>query len=381
MFPLRSPLLRHLRAILHPLLGRRVAYTRLAEVAAPETIATLLPERRVPTPETAGMTIEPINAHLAGPVYTAPRVRTALIPDLRYCPTNHCLVAPNGTVVLESTGPGARPVPLDLNALRRPTERIDGIATPLRCFFNDFYHLLVDNLSRVDLLNRAYFRSLPSISLLCPGGLTELEAYVVKPLLPPNVTVRSVDPGVLYQPDRMLVNTFITCRASGYLRGPFVQRLHRHFDVPARPTSPAARIVISRRKATKGRHIVNEAALMNRLRPLGFRAYVLEDMPIEEQMALFRRAEMVIGAHGAGLSHLLFAPRTRVLELFATRFVVPHYFLLAKSLGHRYAYLTGTESHQDANFAVDVDEVEQQVRTLLDTAPRESRPPIPHSVS
>ena len=367
MSPLRLSLHR-LRSLLSSFLKREVAYTTLEEVAPPGTIATLLPELEVPTPETANMEIEPVNGHLSGPVYTAPRVRTALVSGLRYCPTNHCLLTSGGAVVLESTGPGARPVPLDTSALRQPTERIEGIAVPLRCFFNDFYHLLVDNLSRVDLLNLPHFRSFPNISLLCPNGLTKLEAYFVERLLPSNVTVCPVAPGVLYRPDRMLVNTFITCRASGYLRGPFIPRLRRHFDIPDTLPSLPKRIFISRRRAAKGRHVLNEEALLSRLRPLGFQAFVLEEMPIEEQIGLFRRAEVVVGAHGAGLSHLLFAPSTRVLELFATRFVVPHYFLLAKSLGHRYSYLTGSESHQDANFTVDVKQVEHHVRELLTAA-------------
>ena len=357
--------LSYIRPLLRTLLGRQASFTRLAEVVPSGSIDTLLSEQTVPTPETAAMEIESINAHLQGPEYTVPRVRTALVPGLRYCTTNHCLVTPSGAVVLESTGPGARPVALNTSALQGPTKRIEGIATPFRCFFNDFYHLLIDNLSRFDLLNLEYFRSFPSISLLCPGGLTELEAYFVKPLLPPNVTVRTVTPGVLYQPDRMLVNTFVTCRASGYLRAPFVRRIRDIHTLRDTTSSPAARILISRRHAAKGRHILNEEALLERLRPLGFRAYVLEDRPIGEQIALFRRAEMVIGAHGAGLSHLLFAPRTHVLELFPTEFVVPHYFLLAKSLGHNYAYLPSSELHQDANFTVDVEKVTEHVHRLL----------------
>jgi len=104
---------------------------------------------------------------------------------------------------------------------------------------------------------------------------------------------------------------------------------------------------------------------MERLRPLGFQRYLLEELSIDEQIALFHRAEAVVAPHGAGLSNLLFSKRTRVLELFPSTYVVPHYYLLAKSMRHRYAFLTGEEPHHDEDFTVNVGAVEQTVQHLL----------------
>lgn len=346
-----------------------ISYTDLETIAPAGSLRTLLPAKRVPTPEAETMPFNAFSAHLNRPTYVAPEVRSALLPGVRYCPTNHCVVDAHGAVLRESTGPGARHVGLARRALRSPTTPVDGVATVLRCHFNDFYHFLVDNLSRLDLLNLEYFRSFPSISLLCPGGLTNLEAFFVEKLLPANVSVLDVPEGTLYAPDQLLFNTFITSRSSGYLRGPFVDRLQKRL-APGRVPLRTERIYISRHRARKGRRIHNEDALMDRLRLLGFQRYVLEDLPIPEQVALFQRADMIVAPHGAGLSNLLFSRQATVLELFASGYVVPHYYLLAKSLGHRYDYLLGPASHHDENFSVDVDAITERVRTLaLDFPP------------
>jgi Glycosyltransferase 61 len=48
----------------------------------------------------------------------------------------------------------------------------------------------------------------------------------------------------------------------------------------------------------------------------GFEKVVLELLPFDEQVALFRRAECVIGGHGAGLSNIIFSPPgCRIVEI------------------------------------------------------------------
>ena len=371
--PFLGPAVRPVAAAMRRLLGQDVEYVRLDEIAPPGSLTTLLPATTVPTPETASMAFEAFNGHLKRPAYTAPPVRSLLHSGLRYCPTNHCLLTEEGAVVRESTGPGARPVPLNKAALERPVTRVPGVAVPLRCFFNDFYHLLVDNLARFDLLNFDHFRQFSTISVLCPGGPTEQEAFFLNALMPPNVRVMAVPKDTLYEPDQCLVNTFVTSRSSGYLRGPYVERLRARLGLTP-PGHATERILISRRHASR-RRIQNEDELLTALRPLGFQRCVAEDLALADQIALFSHAEAIIAPHGAGLSHLLFAPQARVLELFASPYVVPHYYLLAKSLGQPYAYLTGTQPHHDDDFTVNVDAAVRSVRELLAS----SRPNAPSS--
>jgi hypothetical protein len=71
------------------------------------------------------------------------------------------------------------------------------------------------------------------------------------------------------------------------------------------PTLPV-RFVVSRGK-TRSRRIVNEAQLLARLEPLGFRPVYLEDLSLVEQITLFARAEAVVASTGAGLVNLIHA--------------------------------------------------------------------------
>jgi capsular polysaccharide biosynthesis protein len=64
------------------------------------------------------------------------------------------------------------------------------------------------------------------------------------------------------------------------------------------------RIYVSRKRCTHGR-ITNEQDLWKKLAGAGFEKVVLELLPFDEQVALFRRAECVIGA---GLSNIIFSP-------------------------------------------------------------------------
>jgi capsular polysaccharide biosynthesis protein len=61
---------------------------------------------------------------------------------------------------------------------------------------------------------------------------------------------------------------------------------------------------------------MNEREVLQALRPLGFTSCRLETMPLADQVALFHRAECVVGPHGAGLTNLLFCRSgTKVVEI------------------------------------------------------------------
>ena len=75
------------------------------------------------------------------------------------------------------------------------------------------------------------------------------------------------------------------------------------------------RIYISRKNAVK-RHLTNEEEFLALLKKHKFRKICLEKMSIREQVELFRTASHVIGAHGAGLTNVLFSPpNLKILEI------------------------------------------------------------------
>ena len=81
------------------------------------------------------------------------------------------------------------------------------------------------------------------------------------------------------------------------------------------------------------------------------RPVVIEDglfahMSMREQLRMVRRACVVVGAHGAGLSHILFArPGTKLLEVLPPDFRRPHFRAFSKWAGVEY-HPMNTQSHR-----------------------------------
>jgi hypothetical protein len=120
----------------------------------------------------------------------------------------------------------------------------------------------------------------------------------------------------------------------------FLDDLRQRFS-DVTPATGVPRIYVSRRDAP-GRRVNNEAAVAAALAPYGFQTIQLEHLPFLEQVALFKGAETIVAAHGAGLTHLAFArANASVVELFSPAYVNPMYWCLADELGLRYRCCIG----------------------------------------
>jgi capsular polysaccharide biosynthesis protein len=106
------------------------------------------------------------------------------------------------------------------------------------------------------------------------------------------------------------------------------------------------RLFISRSGA-RWKRLANEDELLPLIASHGFTVLDLEKTSFPEQVKCFARAKVILGAHGAGFTNLLFSTRARLLELqdnlFAPRL---WYWKWATMLGHDYYTMTGpmTES-------------------------------------
>lgn len=108
---------------------------------------------------------------------------------------------------------------------------------------------------------------------------------------------------------------------------------------PRLPEGGHERLYIRRRFSRK---IVNEEEIFPLLAQYGFKSIVLEEMPLEKQVALFYNAQVVLSPHGAGLANLVFCkPGTTVIELFSPTFMEPHYWLISRLLHLDYHMIVG----------------------------------------
>jgi len=125
----------------------------------------------------------------------------------------------------------------------------------------------------------------------------------------------------------------------------------------------AARIYVSRAD-TRVRNLVNEAELIEALRPLGFTAICPGEYSFRAQMEMFSAAEIIVGIHGMGLMPMLAASRCRkVVEIEALGWPETAFSSLSGAMGIDYRKI-GAEivpDDVDADFhwlgRVDIDEV------------------------
>jgi len=108
------------------------------------------------------------------------------------------------------------------------------------------------------------------------------------------------------------------------------------------PPSPwrGAKVYVARRDAAR-RALANENAIEVALAARGFATVAATALTIAEQAALFRDAALIVGAHGAALTNLLWTRRggPALVELHRADYLNRCYTRLAQAKGLRYAAL------------------------------------------
>jgi capsular polysaccharide biosynthesis protein len=89
-------------------------------------------------------------------------------------------------------------------------------------------------------------------------------------------------------------------------------------------------------------------------------------MTAVDQILLFQSAEFVIGAHGAGLSNLLFCePGTKVIELMPSVEFRSYFWFISQKLDLVYGLQFCANDYED-DITVDIDKLQALIR-MVDT--------------
>lgn len=101
-------------------------------------------------------------------------------------------------------------------------------------------------------------------------------------------------------------------------------------------TNKKRRLYVTRSGGT--RKVENEASVREILTKQGFEIYNPSEHPNPIQD--FAEASIVVGAHGAGLTDIVFCqPGTQVLELIPSDHIYPYFFSIAQASNLRYGYI------------------------------------------
>lgn len=314
----------------------------------------------VSTPEMMDVPLWHEAGHLKRTTYRTPADYTTTLHDVLYCPVNNVILTEDRQVVAETVDKKRlRETP----AFEGPVRDLPGWWTLLRSPGEAYYHVLIDRLPRLVALDRPPYSDLDAIQLPCPGGLNRLESYYLPRVAPANMRPVELALDGLYRMEHLIFTPFKTQRFVGFVPEPYMSRF-RSAVLPDRPARPRHRLFISREKQPQ-RRIANRDAVMEALRPLGFERVIPEELPLDDEIELFYDAEVVVGPHGAGFTNVVFSVQVQMLELYPTRFMVPHFYFLCKALGHGYHFLCGEGTRRyPTSYEVDVPAVVEKLKEM-----------------
>lgn len=155
-------------------------------------------------------------------------------------------------------------------------------------------------------------------------------------------------------------NHFIKLWAPSWLKKCYKTILSSEIKSPTRN-----KIYISRSKSSY-RKVINEEELATMLRNHGFQTVILEELAVREQISLFRNTEIVVAAHGAGLSNISFCfEKVKILELFSQYYHDSSYRIQSVIMGHEYHFmicetpLIGKIHPKEEDLLVDLDRIKK----------------------
>jgi hypothetical protein len=246
-------------------------------------------------------------------------------------------------LIAETTNPYnlARGLPIRTLLLKNlPTWRFleQDTVCSLVCGHRNYYHWLTESLTRIEGLEYYQEHIGRKSALIIDANLSKWQIESLRLLgYEPDDCLRWNWSKIKVK--RLVIPSFrrkgtispTTCR---WLRDRLVSNLP---DLGSKKPLFSSRIYISRAK-TAGRRVINEDDVLEALKPFGFVAYTLEEMSFTDQVRLFSQAEIVVAAHGAGLTNIMFAQNLKVIELFGS-YGDAAYFILSKVLGFDYGCL------------------------------------------
>lgn len=299
------------------------------------TVGRILPAQhhRMAAPRTADGVAPPFADDR---VLDIPDVFMVTLADARLVLPTGLIVTSDDQVVEQACGWGRRFYPSDLayNSLRpvlHPVRVPGRFATVASRSGRNYYHWFSECLTRLCLWDE-----IPDLPFVFPAPLTSWQRESLRLAGLADERVIEMEPGC-YHFDELVFPTFPG--TVGHL-SPGVLAATRRRMAGEGSIRPEKRLYVSRRNAAH-RRILNEDDLVSGLEVEGFTCVQGDSMTLAEQIELFRDAEEVVGAHGAGLSNLLFAPSgTRVVEALDPEHLVSCYYLMAASLGQSYSCVT-----------------------------------------
>jgi capsular polysaccharide biosynthesis protein len=336
-----------------------VRATKVRQAYAAQPVLATLPMEYLPPIRSAPPPLADEARYLLKVGECTPEMYSSVLPGALYHASGNVMLAGRGRILLDTDNTWREHPDVPIHEqfywkhqyLRR-TRRIRGATFAFRSPANNYYHTLADNLPRLFWLHQTALRGI-AVKVLIPGAYRPWESYYIARLLPDTARVLQVSSDYLWAGDEPIFGSYLGHAMSGHLPRSFLDFFLPRV-LPQRARQRHHRIYITRRQAPGGRRVLNEAAVVELLARYGFTPILLESLDVPAQIELFYDAEAVVAPHGAGLANLLFSEAIDLVELHPAQSVMPHYYYMARAMGHRYHYLCARERGRHDSFAVDI---------------------------
>lgn len=243
----------------------------------------------------------------------------------------------------------------------RSTIRLPAVALMRHPYDYNYYHALVEVLPRLVLLEQCGVGM--DVPLVISSALARLPMFEV-------LRRRGVLPTRrwLVQDDTYIEASILYAPCIVRQERTILDRFLELIDAPPASVPGRRRLFI-----TRGQSVGRTLSNLDEIRPLlaRYNLNIVDTacLSLDEQIDLFRDAQLVIGIHGAGLANILFrrgAPLS-LIELFPPNYLDPGFYLLAKTYGYNYAHLVGETSDgggAQANFTISAEKLEAKIQAV-----------------
>ncbi len=238
---------------------------------------------------------------------------------------------------------------------------------------HNFYHWLADITPKLAVLKKSGFVFNANDRFIVPYANAEFCRQMVRQF--------GIEPDQLYETERL--HTYLTAdelivpfldNKMGLKMGPWLPQLMKEqFHVGGsgadlnQPLDSRRLFIMREAKSSDGRQIDNQDELTAYLQRYGFECLQPEKYSVAEQAQIFSEASVVVGAHGAALSNIMFSRTGTVVIEFYGAHLAPCFWAISALCDLRYFHhycgnkdnaAHGTAVARSGNLTVPLSEVE-----------------------
>ena len=215
---------------------------------------------------------------------------------------------------------------------------------------SNYYHWTCEALPRLAFfLGHQKLLSFP-VKLVWLGAADTLKAFHIESLLMLGINVSDILFADFHCVFTKLIHlTFVDPGLISSFQGKILRDSIVSTPFKNPPASPSKPRILVLRKKSIARHIVVTKELLSLVDKYQLIPTVLEHLTVAQQINLFAHSELIVAPHGAGLSNLVFAKGSAVIEIMPSDSVHPLYMQIASSSNCSYSMYVvkpTTSSHQ-----------------------------------